>query len=138
MEEQNRLYRLNDVAHVAGSINKEFWVDEPLVSTFIERWCPKTHIFHMPFKERTITSPTDYVPKPLQGCHKLCPFEVIIFSSSKDFNSSNYSLGVPRIMFLNRCKGVVNYGHLMVFINRCRGVTDYVEMINCGRQPQFI
>ncbi|XP_016207538.1 serine/threonine-protein phosphatase 7 long form homolog [Arachis ipaensis] len=88
------LYRLNGVAHIAGSIGDEptrciysvrrqqnmplhdriipyleraglyhlarlnsewFWLDEPLVSAFVERWRPETHTFHLPFRECTVT-----------------------------------------------------------------------------------
>ncbi|QHN88515.1 uncharacterized protein DS421_16g564140 [Arachis hypogaea] len=114
MEDENRLYRLNGVAHVAGYIDQEpsrvisavrrqqnmplhdriipyletaglyhlarlnsqwFWVDESLLSAFIERWRPETHTFHMPFGECTITLqdvayqlglPIDGVP--VSGC----------------------------------------------------------------------
>ncbi|XP_072087154.1 serine/threonine-protein phosphatase 7 long form homolog [Arachis hypogaea] len=114
MEGEDRLYRLNGVAHVAGYIDEEpsrvisavrrqqnmplhdriisyletvglyhlarlnsqwFWVDESLLSAFIERWRPETHTFHMPFGECTITLqdvayqlglPIDGVP--VSGC----------------------------------------------------------------------
>ncbi|QHO11876.1 uncharacterized protein DS421_15g502090 [Arachis hypogaea] len=102
MEDERCLHQLNGVAHVAGTINEEnmplhdriipylertglyhlarlnahwFWLDEPLVSAFIERWWPETHTFHMLFGECTITLqdvayqlglPVD--GQPISGC----------------------------------------------------------------------
>ncbi|KAL4330312.1 hypothetical protein AHAS_Ahas13G0387500 [Arachis hypogaea] len=32
-----------------------FKFDEPLISTFVERWRPETRTFHMPFRECMVT-----------------------------------------------------------------------------------
>ncbi|KAL4315937.1 hypothetical protein AHAS_Ahas15G0235000 [Arachis hypogaea] len=41
--------------HLARLNNRWFWLDEHMVSAFIERWRPKTHTFYMPFGECTVT-----------------------------------------------------------------------------------
>ncbi|XP_072088213.1 serine/threonine-protein phosphatase 7 long form homolog [Arachis hypogaea] len=41
--------------HLAKLNETWFRLDKLLVSAFVERWCPKTHTFHMTFEEFTIT-----------------------------------------------------------------------------------
>ncbi|RYQ81061.1 hypothetical protein Ahy_Scaffold1g107074 [Arachis hypogaea] len=45
-----------DLYHLTSRLNMRwFWLDELLVSTFIERWRPETHTFHMPFGNEKYT-----------------------------------------------------------------------------------
>ncbi|RYQ99201.1 hypothetical protein Ahy_B07g087094 [Arachis hypogaea] len=41
--------------HLARLNSHWFWVDEPMVNAFIERWRPKIQTFHMSFEKCTIT-----------------------------------------------------------------------------------
>ncbi|QHO07673.1 uncharacterized protein DS421_14g465800 [Arachis hypogaea] len=43
------------LSHLARLNDHWFRLDEPLVGAFMERWRPKTHTFHLPFGEYTIT-----------------------------------------------------------------------------------
>ncbi|RYQ99488.1 hypothetical protein Ahy_B07g087423 [Arachis hypogaea] len=42
------------LAHLSRLNDHWFRLDEPLVSSFVEKRCPETHTFHMPFEEYTI------------------------------------------------------------------------------------
>ncbi|RYR52441.1 hypothetical protein Ahy_A06g027359 [Arachis hypogaea] len=47
--------QMTGLYHLARLNDRWFRIDEPLLSAFVERWHPKTHTFHMPFRECTIT-----------------------------------------------------------------------------------
>ncbi|RYR40258.1 hypothetical protein Ahy_A09g045981 [Arachis hypogaea] len=75
--------------HLPRLNTRWFWLDESLVSTFIERWHPETHTFHMPFGECSIMLqdmayqlglPVD--GKAISGC--LTDFEKVLLTDATE------------------------------------------------------
>ncbi|KAL4294524.1 hypothetical protein AHAS_Ahas18G0236700 [Arachis hypogaea] len=50
--------------HFARLNSRWFWLDEPMVNAFIDRWRSETHTFHMPFARCTAA----WVAYRWEGC----------------------------------------------------------------------